>query len=161
MPLQRDDMPELQDKPERQDIITGAPTLANADLAVVVELQRAELDRLLRENKTLHDRIDQLIGLQEREQVLRQQMQGLFIDKDQAHTQATLEDTRHTERVRAAGERYDRLKTALVLLLGAIEKQNNKASIDQPDHAAPEEAETIPAEPEAIPDNAPPAPPKA
>lgn len=52
-----------------------------ADLSVetlqaVVELQRTELNRLLREQSRLNDRIDQLLQLHEREQVLRQQMQA-------------------------------------------------------------------------------------
>ncbi len=44
-------------------------------LQAVVELQRAELNRLLREQSRLNDRIDSLLQLYEREQVLRQQMQ--------------------------------------------------------------------------------------
>ncbi len=45
-------------------------------LRAVVELQRAELSRLLREQSRLNDRIDSLLQLHEREQVLRQQMQA-------------------------------------------------------------------------------------
>ncbi len=45
-----------------------------AYLADVVELQRAELTRLLQENRRLNERVDQMVKLQEREQVLRQQM---------------------------------------------------------------------------------------
>lgn len=50
--------------------------LSNEQLATVVELQRVELNRLLGEQKRLNDRIDTLMQLQEREQVLRQQMQA-------------------------------------------------------------------------------------
>ncbi len=50
--------------------------LSAGELATVVELQRVELDRLLREHRRLNDRIDQMLRLQEREQVLRQQMQA-------------------------------------------------------------------------------------
>ncbi|CAN0594740.1 unnamed protein product, partial [Laminaria digitata] len=46
--------------------------LSAGELATVVELQRVELDRLLREHRRLNDRIDQMLRLQEREQVLRQ-----------------------------------------------------------------------------------------
>jgi hypothetical protein len=45
-------------------------------LRAVVELQRTELSRLLREQTRLNDRIDSLLRLHEREQVLRQQMQA-------------------------------------------------------------------------------------
>ena len=41
----------------------------------IVELQRSELTRLLRENKRLNDRIDELVKLQHRDQTLRQQLQ--------------------------------------------------------------------------------------
>ncbi len=41
----------------------------------IVELQRSELTRLLRENKRLNDRIDELIKLQHRDQTLRRQLQ--------------------------------------------------------------------------------------
>ncbi len=43
---------------------------------VIVELQKAELTRLLRDNERLNSRIDNLIEMQQREQILRQQMQG-------------------------------------------------------------------------------------
>ena len=49
--------------------------LSPGELGTVVELQRVELNRLLSEQKRLNDRIDLLLQLQEREQVLRQQMQ--------------------------------------------------------------------------------------
>jgi chromosome segregation ATPase len=45
-------------------------------LQAIVELQRTELTRLLREQSRLNDRIDSLLQLHEREQVLRQQMQA-------------------------------------------------------------------------------------
>lgn len=41
--------------------------LSAGELATVVELQRVELDRLLREHRRLNDRIDQMLRLQERE----------------------------------------------------------------------------------------------
>ena len=62
----------------RLDDVADISDLSGADLALVVELQRKELDRLLRENAQLHARVNQLIGLQEREQVLRQQMQSMM-----------------------------------------------------------------------------------
>lgn len=61
----------------------GAPThsetpLRSTDsgLATIVRLQSSELERLARENARLMDRIETLLRLQEREQVLRQQMQA-------------------------------------------------------------------------------------
>lgn len=50
--------------------------LTAGELATVVEMQRVELNRLLGEQRRLNDRLDQMLRLQEREQVLRQQMQA-------------------------------------------------------------------------------------
>ena len=65
--------------PEREN---GTP--ADRSLPVVVEFQKMELTRLLRENERLNNRIDQLFDeirhlrdMQQREQVLRQQEQAL------------------------------------------------------------------------------------
>lgn len=55
---------------------TEAEVLSLDALQAVVELQRTELTRLLREQGRLNDRIDSLLRLNEREQVLRQQMQA-------------------------------------------------------------------------------------
>ncbi|MFQ5535522.1 MAG: hypothetical protein ACE5EM_11955 [Sphingomonadales bacterium] len=44
----------------------------------LLELQRTELSRLLRDNAHLNERIDRLLHVQEREQVLRQQMQNMI-----------------------------------------------------------------------------------
>lgn len=54
------------------DINSFSPDMLQA----IVELQRTELNRLLREQGRLNDRIDSLLRLHEREQVLRQQMQA-------------------------------------------------------------------------------------
>lgn len=63
--------------------LKGAPGLpdpsaksTDSSLATIVRLQSSELERLARENDRLMDRIDTLLRLQEREQVLRQQMQA-------------------------------------------------------------------------------------
>ena len=98
------------------------PPLTDADLSVVVELQRTELDRLLRENTWLNERIQQLIAMQEREQVLRQQMQTMLGDKGPP---AQLVDASGLERrANAAERRYGRLKTALGHLLDVLEQRS-------------------------------------
>lgn len=57
---------------------SGSTILPDGDrlayMADVIELQRAELTRLVQENQRLHERVDRLVKMQEREQVLRQQM---------------------------------------------------------------------------------------
>ena len=56
----------------------ASAVLQNGDrlayMADVVELQRTELTRLMQENRRLHERVDQMAKLQEREQILRQEM---------------------------------------------------------------------------------------
>lgn len=105
---------------------TSPHDLSNADLAVVVELQRAELDRLLRENARLHERVSQLISLQEREQVLRQQLQTMMGDPERTPEPLMLTDNAaQASKARAAEHRYERLKDALGLLLTAIERQQS------------------------------------
>ena len=49
--------------------------LGDTELTVVVELQRVELDRLLREVARLNTRLEHIMTLQDREQPVRQQMQ--------------------------------------------------------------------------------------
>ena len=96
-------------------------SLDPAAMEVVIELQKAELDRLLLENRRLHERIDRLLQLQEREQVLRQQLQSLL-----GHSPKTPEipnNLINDKTVQSAQTRYDRLKDALGLLLVALEKR--------------------------------------
>lgn len=95
-----------------------SPALAAADLEVVVALQKTELDRLLRDNARLNDRVDKLLAMQEREQVLRQELQGLI---------KTAESRRRREiagrnEVAAERRRNRRLKQALVALVSAVER---------------------------------------
>ncbi|MGZ0186951.1 MAG: hypothetical protein ACKVH0_02925 [Alphaproteobacteria bacterium] len=98
--------------------------LSQADLEVVVELQKAELDRLLRENMRLHERVSQLLTMQEREQVLRQQMQTMLgntaVQKQQPEESLLLE-----QRASTAEKRYGRLKGALTMLIDAMERQKS------------------------------------
>ena len=104
-------------------------SLSTADLEVVVELQKAELDRLLRENARLHDRVAQLLALQEREQVLRQQMQSLFAQRPQSPPlplppqPPQVEDNRAAVSAERAERRYARLKEALGHLITALERK--------------------------------------
>lgn len=65
------------------DDMRGRPRLRrpgeNESVAgAVIELQKTELSRLLRDNSVLNDRLDGLLKGHEREQVLRQQMQNIL-----------------------------------------------------------------------------------
>lgn len=110
------------------DSTPALETLEPADLRVVVELQKTELDRLLRENARLNERLDTLLAMQEREQVLRQELQGLMTAMER---QQRIVGRRPMAAGAVAAERRNRrLKRALRLLLGAIER--DRRSGDQP-----------------------------
>ncbi|MDA0787381.1 MAG: hypothetical protein O3B37_13930 [Proteobacteria bacterium] len=105
--------------------------LSPGELATVVELQRVELKRLLSEQKRLNDRIDLLLQLQEREQVLRQQMQAsierLLDQRSGAHATSTLpmsdEVPMLSDRLDRAERRFHALRTAVGHLVVALERQ--------------------------------------
>ena len=122
----------------RLDDVADISDLSGADLALVVELQRKELDRLLRENAQLHARVNQLIGLQEREQVLRQQMQSMMGTPKAEIPTALLENNSELAvRAQASEARYERLKGAMALLITAIERQNTASDAVSPDPETP------------------------
>lgn len=106
--------------------------LSEASQMVVIELQRTELSRLLREQQRLNDRVDQLLQLHEREQVLRQQMQAAL---DNLAAQRALPppdqgEARHrhlVERVDRAEGKFTALQSAVGLLVAAIERQTVSA----------------------------------
>jgi septation ring formation regulator EzrA len=103
--------------------------LTPRELAMVVELQQVELKRLLKEHRRLNDRIDQLMQLQEREQVLRQQIQEA-LDKlaDQRLSEVP---GRHPvpqieHHIHRAEARFNALRNAVGRLVIAIE-QNERS----------------------------------
>jgi len=106
--------------------------LSEASQMVVIEMQRTELTRLLREQQRLNDRVDQLLQLHEREQVLRQQMQAAL---DNLATQRALPPPRHSEaeherlagRVDRAEGKFAALQSAVGLLVSALERQTASA----------------------------------
>lgn len=107
--------------------------LSTGELATVVELQRVELDRLLREHRRLNDRIDQMLRLQEREQVLRQQMQAAL---DRLAAQRAIPDSnmeRHAaprqlmDRLDKTEQRFSALRMAVGQLVNYIEQRERAA----------------------------------
>ncbi|MEP4380604.1 MAG: hypothetical protein ABJ215_07045 [Alphaproteobacteria bacterium] len=109
--------------------------LSPGELATVVELQRVELNRLLSDQKRLNARIDSLLQFQEREQVLRQQMQASLdrlveqrgaadpVTKPMS-TLAMSEDVpRLSSRLNRAERRFQALRTAVGQLVLALERQ--------------------------------------
>lgn len=105
-----------------------AVMLPNGDrlayLADVVELQRAELTRLLQENRQLNERVDKMVRLQEREQVLRQQMHATLEHLSSsrpplslAQTHAGIEDNSDE-----AEQKYLALKQTVTHLVSHIQR---------------------------------------
>jgi hypothetical protein len=111
---------------------TGGEMVLSADSQmVVIEMQRTELSRLLREQQRLNDRVDQLLQLHEREQVLRQQMQAAL---DKLSEQRALpppppphqgegEQGHLVERVNRAEGKFAELQSAVGLLVGVLERR--------------------------------------
>ena len=107
-------------------------SLSAASQAVVIELQRTELSRLLREQRNLNKRVDQLLQLHEREQVLRQQMQAAL---DNLAAQRALppppenqvEQQRLVARVTRAEGKFAALQTAVGRLVAVLERQTASA----------------------------------
>jgi hypothetical protein len=102
--------------------------LSGESQMVVIEMQKTELTRLLREQQRLNDRVDQLLQLHEREQVLRQQMQAAL---DNLATQRALPppaqaEAHHeqlVERVNRAEGKFTALQSAVAQLVTVIERR--------------------------------------
>lgn len=103
--------------------------LTPRELAMVVELQQVELKRLLGEHRRLNDRIDQLMQLQEREQVLRQQMQAALDRLADHHARSTSEPQPAPQiehRAYRAEARFNALRSAVGQLVMAIERRERQ-----------------------------------
>ena len=106
--------------------------LSEASQVVVIELQRTELSRLLREQQRLNDRVDQLLQLHEREQVLRQQMQAALDNFASQHAlppprRKEADHEQLVERVGRAEGKFSALQSAVGLLVVALERQTASA----------------------------------
>lgn len=120
-----------EDEPEGEPS-DGGLDLSEGNQLLVIELQRTELSRLLREQERLNDRVDQLLQLHEREQVLRQQMQASLDklaaqralpspDRDEAEQNGLL------ERVNQAEGKFAALQSAVGMLVTALERRTASA----------------------------------
>jgi hypothetical protein len=108
------------------------------ELATVVELQRVELNRLLSDQRRLNDRIDQMLRMQEREQVLRQQMQAAL---DRLADQRSIANSARTEaapapqlaeRLHRTERKFSALQSAVGQLVDLIERKERRAHPDRP-----------------------------
>lgn len=107
--------------------------LTPGELATVVELQRVELDRLLAEQRRLNDRIDQMLRLQEREQVLRQQMQAALdkLAEQKAIAKSDMPENTSvtpqiTKRLNRTERKYNALQRAVGELVNLIERKERE-----------------------------------
>lgn len=102
--------------------------LSGESQMVVIEMQRTELTRLLREQQRLNDRVDQLLQLHEREQVLRQQMQAALdnLSAQRALPPPIQGEAQHAhlvERVSRAEGKFTALQSAVAQLVTVIERR--------------------------------------
>lgn len=102
--------------------------LSEASQMVVIEMQRTELSRLLREQQRLNDRVDQLLQLHEREQVLRQQMQAALDNLSAQRalpppSQDEAQNAHLVERVSRAEGKFTALQSAVAQLVTVIERR--------------------------------------
>ena len=117
----------IEQAPQDDGPVTS-DALSEASQIVVIELQRTELSRLLREQRNLNERVDQLLRLHEREQVLRQQMQAAL---DSLAAQRALppppenhlEQERLAARVNRAEGKFAALQSAVGRLVTVLERQ--------------------------------------
>lgn len=114
---------------ETADVATD---LSSESRELVIELQRTELSRLLREQQRLNDRVDQLLQLHEREQVLRQQMQAALDNLSAQRAlpspeRAEREQQQLVERVNRAESKFSALQSAVGRLVAVIERQTASA----------------------------------
>jgi len=100
-----------------------------AYLADVVELQRAELTRLLQENRRLNERVDKMVKLQEREQVLRQQMHATLqhFSAGRPPPSLTRSHTPIEDNTEATEQKYLALKQTVAHLVTHIQRLNPQA----------------------------------
>jgi len=96
----------------------------------IIELQRVELNRLLAENRRLVDdasqlngRVDDMLALQKREQVLRQQMQNQLEGLQERLALPTPETLRLESRLSETESNFDLLKQAMWKLVIFLESK--------------------------------------
>lgn len=109
----------------------AAASVDQGGLSTIVDMQREELDRLRGEVDRLNERTDFLLKMQEREQVLRQQLQGTIdrmverLGTPTAPAAPASADTGLlTSRLYEVENRFSLLKSAVLQLLTVIERRS-------------------------------------
>jgi len=116
-----------------------------ATLPALLHLQHTELERLVRDNERLMDRIETLLQIQGREQILRQQMQNQ-VDRigEQIKLAPPTEALEAVRREARAGV-TEEIKPVLMAILDALErfaeKSDAKASVEKAEPADPFQGE--------------------
>lgn len=104
--------------------------LSNNELVTVVELQRLELNRLLGEQRRLNDRIDKLLHMQEREQVLRQQMQAALerlAEQNSLPDKPTAQQPPLAHHLNRTEQKFKALQIAVGQLVDFIERREERS----------------------------------
>jgi hypothetical protein len=119
-----------------------ASEITEHEARIVVEFQRIELNRLLKENQRLNSRIDRLMQLLEREQVLRQQAQATMERLGwQPSTPESPVAPGQVQRLEAmahqTADRFDALKLAVVRLLAFLERRERVVGVENRGQLSP------------------------
>ena len=121
-PESGDTDPDVSDTPTHSDVPDPRERGRETPWLALLNLQHAELDRLARNNERLMNRIDTLLQIQEREQVLRKQLQNQFEQIKHLSPGADLEAVRREARTGVTEE----LKPVLLAILEALERFAHK-----------------------------------
>ncbi len=133
-PASENAIPDALDTLTASDI-PGPHTRNNVDgatLPALLHLQHAELERLVRDNERLMDRIETLLQIQGREQILRQQMQNQ-VDRigEQIKLAPPTEALEAVRREARAGV-TEEIKPVLMAILDALERFADKSASKAP-----------------------------
>jgi hypothetical protein len=122
-------VPDEPAAPPPKPLSRGLELLAQAEQgpAALVEIQAAELDRLARDNARPMDRLDALLQIQQREQVLRQQLQNQVIRLTEQATSPPAGPDLATIRHEARETMSSDLKPVLTVVLHLLERLADKA----------------------------------
>lgn len=116
-----------------------------ATLPALLHLQHAELERLVKDNERLMDRIETLLQIQGREQILRQQMQNQVDRIGEQMKLAPPAEALDAVRREARAGVTEEIKPVLMAILDALErfadKSGSKASAETAEPADPFQGE--------------------
>ncbi len=126
---QRAEQSERYSEQQAEQSEQGLDALSEQTLEVIVELQRTELTRILGDNERLNRRVDEMMDLQRRQQVLQQQTQNTLenlskqLDRLPSPETYTRETRALESRLQETESNFGMLKSGLFALLAFLERK--------------------------------------